>query len=162
MCARIPISLDTCKGLCPLFHYTQIHLQSNVHAHTQTDGERELGFLSNPQTLIQILTDLHLQILHAEALMLLRLIISQVCHCIVTWASKVLTSTSFSLSFAFSMQPGVSCSTIFPVSPFSSFSRRLSPYLPDIAEARVLQVMFSVRSSEKLSKKGGWKRRTLH
>lgn len=40
-----------------------------------------------------------------------------------------------------------------PVSPFSSFSCLLSPYLPDIAEARVLQVMFSVRSSEKLSKK---------
>lgn len=46
--------------------------------------------------------------------MLLRLIISQVCHCIVTWASKVLTSTSFSLSFAFPMQPGVSCSTFPP------------------------------------------------
>lgn len=65
MCARIPISLDTCKGLCPLFHYTQTHLQWNVHAHTQTDGEKEgeLGFLSNPQTLTQILTDLHLQML---------------------------------------------------------------------------------------------------
>lgn len=25
MCARIPISLDTCKGLCPLFHRTQTH-----------------------------------------------------------------------------------------------------------------------------------------
>lgn len=60
--------------------------------------------------------------------MLLRLIISQVCHCIVTWASKVLTSTSFSLSFAFSMQPGVSCSTIFPLS--HHFLPSLVAFLP--------------------------------
>lgn len=36
-----------------------------ARTHTQTDGEKEgeLGFLSNPQTLTQILTDLHLQML---------------------------------------------------------------------------------------------------
>lgn len=34
-----------------------------ARTHTQADRERELGFLSNPQTLTQILTDLHLQML---------------------------------------------------------------------------------------------------
>lgn len=32
MCARIPISVDTCKGLCPPFHYTQTDAHRRAHA----------------------------------------------------------------------------------------------------------------------------------
>lgn len=47
MCARIPISLDTCKGPCPLFYYTPTHsrlgfktkLYPQIHTlqHTSSD-----------------------------------------------------------------------------------------------------------------------------
>lgn len=123
MCARIPISLDTCKGLCPLFHYTQ------THSHTRF----KLGFHHNPQTYSQ--THIYtyfctLPVLHTETLMLFRLIISQVCHLIFIWASEVLTSISFS-SFASSLFCHLSAFFIllffFPsVSLFSSLSPSLS------------------------------------
>lgn len=131
MCARIPISLDTCKGLCPPFHYTQTHSLSHTHK------QLELGFHHNPQTYSQthIYTYFHtLSLVRTEALMLLRLIISQVCHLIFIWASEVLTSISLSC-FAFSLFCHLSAfSTLFTsVSPFFfslSLSLRLPPVYP--------------------------------
>lgn len=147
MCARIPISLDTCKGLCPPFHHTSTLLQSCK---------------SNKPT--NILTDPHLHILpHSCSLtrrcaILLRLIISQVWHSVVIWASEVLTSISASCSFLFSTLPSASLfilSTLFHVHSLTLF---LSPsvfLLCCIAEAGVLQLVFSVRSNEKLPETRG-------
>ena len=92
--------------------------------------------------------------------MLLRLIISQVCHLIFIWASEVLTSISLSY-FAFSPFCHLSLlsfSLLFFLLLSHHFLPCLSVFLllcPDTAEARVLQVVFGVRSNEKLPKTRG-------
>lgn len=131
---------------------------------TRTLTQFELGFH------LQTYPHLHMRphilfLLHTEALMLLRLIISQVYHLIFIWASEVLTSISV-FSFAFSLFCHLSA---FPFSTLLSsvshfllslslslcVSLCLPPSIPDIAEARVLQVVFSVRSNEKLPETRG-------
>lgn len=149
MCARIPISLDTCKGLCPLFHHTK------THSHILTQ-------------LVFTITHKHTRrptFTHSST------------HCLTQRDTNALETNYQSgvSSYIYLGQRGVNkrfYSSILPsvclfssfslftsVSSFSSLSLPLShclpPSLPDIAEARGLQVVFSVRSNEKLPETRG-------
>lgn len=74
-------------------------LLSVTHKHTCTWTHTVFGFCHNPQTGPHLHMPPHtLSILHTQAFMLMRLIISQVCHLIFIWASEVLTSISLSSS----------------------------------------------------------------
>lgn len=135
----------------------------HTNAYAGTHIMRSFEF--NPQTHSQphIYTCFHtLPLCHAEARTLSRLIISQVCHFIFIWASEMLTSISLS-TLAFSPFCHLSVSHCFSLRShhfllFLSLSLFLFVFLPPwpgIAEGRLLQVVFGVRSDEKLRETRG-------
>ena len=133
----------------------------HTNAYASTHITRSFDF--NPQTHSQphISTRFHtLPLLPAEARTLSRLIISQVCPLIFIWASEVLTSISLS-TLAFSLFCHLSVSHCFLLLShhfLHSLSLSLFVFLPpwpSIAEGRALQVVFGVRSDEKLPETRG-------